>query len=254
LAEDARYSIMSRRFSLIADMSATERAIISRLDHAPRRIHQAGCELASEQEVAPPPMFIVSGWACRVRVTPSGHRQILGFLLPGDGVCLRGAAEHVSAFNICALTQVETIDATSFLKMGAQPQVYPGIALAIEGAKLQGEIFTANQIVRLGLQTKAERLANLLLELRWRLEQTGLAEGSTFPMPLTRETLGDALGMSASRINWVLRWLKARNMLSVRYGRGDILSSTAVDNLAGFKAPEERLSAPRSSASLSSAG
>jgi CRP-like cAMP-binding protein len=252
LADDARYSILSSRFSLIADLSAAERAIVSRLDHAPRRIHQAGSHLASEGEIAPPAMFIVSGWACRLRVTSSGRRQILGFLLPGDGACLRGPAEHISAFDVCALTTVETIDATAFLKLAAQPKVYPGLALAVEGAKLQDDIFTANHIVRLGIQTRAERVANLLMEFRWRLQQTGLAEGPVFPMPLMRETLGDALGIGSSRIGWVLGWLRARNILSVRYGQGEVLSSTAAARFAGFKAPEERFSAPPTSHSFSS--
>ena len=244
LANDARYSILSNRFSLIADMTAAERMTVSRLDHAPRRIHQAGSDLATEDEIAPPAMFIVSGWACRLRVTPSGRRQILGFLLPGDGVCLRGPAEHVSAFNVSALTTVETVDATSFLKMAAQSKAYPGLALAVEGAKLQEDIFTANQIERLGLQTKAERLANLLMELHWRLQQTGLAERRAFPMPLQRETLADALGVKPPSIGWLLSSLRARNILSLNYGRGEVLSSTAAALLSGFKAPEERFSAP----------
>jgi CRP-like cAMP-binding protein len=254
LAEEARYSILSSRLSLIADMSPAERTIVSRLDHAPRRIHQAGSDLATEGEIAPPPMFIVSGWACRLRVTPSGRRQILGFLLPGDAVCLRGAAEYVSAFNVCALTTVETVDATSFLKLAAQANAYPGLSLAVEGAKLQDDIFTANHIVRLGIQTRAERAANLLMELRWRLQQTGLAEGAVFPMPLMRETLGDALGIHPSRVGWVMGWLRARNILSVAYGQAQVLSSTAAAQLSGFKAPEERFSAPPGTTSFSSTG
>lgn len=252
LAGEARYTTLSNRFSIIADLNASERAIAERLDHATRRIHQAGADLAGEGEIAPSPMFIVSGWACRMRVTASGRRQILGFLLPGDAVCLRGPAEHISAFTVCALTTVETVDAAAFLKMASQSQTYPGIALAVEGAKLQDDLFTANQIVRLGTQTRTERVANLLLELRWRLQQTGLADGSTFPMPLTRETLADALGMKASRINLELGWLRARNMLSLRYQRGEVLSS-AVESLAGFKAPEARFSAPRGPGSISTA-
>jgi CRP-like cAMP-binding protein len=254
LADDARYSILSRRFSLIAELTVAERAIVDRLDHAKRSVHQAGSDLATEGEIAPSGMFIVSGWACRVRITQTGRRQILSFLLPGDGVCLRGPAEHISAFDVCALTTVETVDASAFLKMAGQPNAYPGLALAVEGAKLHGDIFTANHLVRLGIQTKAERVANLMMELRWRLQQTGLAEGAEFPMPLTRETLADALGISPSRVAWVLGWLRARNLFSIGYGRGEVLSSAAADQFSAFKAPEERFSAPRVPQSFSWTG
>lgn len=253
LAGEARFAALSNRFRIIADLNANERDIVERLDHSARRIHQAGSNLAEEGEIAPSPMFIVSGWACRMRISAAGRRQILGFLLPSDGVCLRGPAEHVSAFTVCALTTVETVDAAAFLKMAALPKTYPGIALAVEGAKLQDQLFTANQIMRLGTQTRTERLANLLLELRWRQQQTGLADTHAFPMPLTRETLADALGMSASRINLELGWLRARNILSVRYQRGEVLSLTAAERLAGFTAPEARFSAPPGSSSLSTA-
>jgi hypothetical protein len=69
-----------------------------------------------------------------------------------------------------------------------------------------------------------------------------------------RETLGDALGIKASRIGWILSWLRARNILSVRYGLGEVLSSMAAANFSGFNPPEERFSAPPGTTSFSSTG
>ena len=128
--------------------------------------------------MTPRPMFIASGWACRCRVLADGRRQVIGFLVPGDGIGLRGCAEPLSATTILALTTVETIEAAPLLRLAEQQQRYPEIAHAMQRAAVQEEEFLINQVFRLGMLSPVERLGNLVMELQWRLEASGLRDGS----------------------------------------------------------------------------
>jgi CRP-like cAMP-binding protein len=218
--------------------------MMKRLDHAGRRVHQAGSDLTAEGDIALTPMFIVSGWAARLRVLSRGRRQIVGLLLPGDGVSFHGAAEPVAAFTITALTTVETVDAAPFLEMAGDAQRNPGVAQAIQRAMAQEECFSANQILRLGSQNEIERLANFLMEIHWRLGQAGLTCGASFPLPLTAETLSDVLSMTPSRVRRKLRALRSSGLFAVRYGCARLISSTKAGKLAEFRPPESSTSSP----------
>jgi hypothetical protein len=76
-----------------------------------------------------------------------------------------------------------------------------------------------------------------MFELRWRLAEAGLADHRQFPLPLTHETLGDLLGMSAAQARKAMRRLRAYRILSVRYGRAMLLEQGSRGKLGGFRAP-----------------
>jgi CRP-like cAMP-binding protein len=237
LAEKARHSILGNRFRAASAFSADEWAMIESVDLSQRRIHQAGCELCVEGEACPNPMYIVSGWAARVRVLANGRQQVVGLLLPGDGVCLHRDVEPRAPSTVTAITMVETVDATRLLRMAHAPEKYPGLARAVERAAALQETFSDNHIMRLGALTKVERAGHLMFELRWRLAEAGLADQRQFPLPLTHEALADLLGMSASQVRKAMRRLRAFRILSVRYGRAMLLEQGRRGKFAGFRPP-----------------
>jgi CRP-like cAMP-binding protein len=102
----------------------------------------------------------------------------------------------------------------------------------------QGVVFADNQVIRLGSMTEARRVAHLLLELHWRLRQAGLGNDVLFPLPLTAETIADALGMAANRVRWALRRLRAQKMFAVRYGRASVLTRRKLDLNGDFRPPD----------------
>jgi CRP-like cAMP-binding protein len=252
LAEKARHSILSNRFRAETTFSADERAMIEAADLSQRRIHQAGSELCMEGEACPNPMYIMSGWAARVRVLANGRQQIVGLLLPGDGVCLHREVAPRAAATVLAITSVETVDATRLLQMAHAPEKYPGLARAVERAAVLQETFTDNHIMRLGALTEVERTGHLMFELRWRLAQAGLADQKQFPLPLTHEALGDILGMSAAHVRRAMKRLRAFRMFSVRYGRAVLLEQGRRGKFAGFRPPGATI-LRRKSASMTSA-
>jgi CRP-like cAMP-binding protein len=84
----------------------------------------------------------------------------------------------------------------------------------------------------------AEKLAHLLMELHWRIEAAGLANGRQIPLPITRETIGDALGLSTRKVNKAMVQLKRRNLLKPGLGRVDLADPARLHRVAVFTAPD----------------
>jgi CRP-like cAMP-binding protein len=236
LAAACRYAILSNRFCSIAPLTEEERTELKKLDYARRRVYQAGSDLVIEGELAAPVLF-VSGWASRIRVLSTGRRQILGLLIAGDGIGLHRDSEPMSASTVTAITTVEAVDASILVQMAQDAERFPGIALALERIAAQADIFSDNQILRLGALSEIRRVAHLLLELQWRLTEVGLGNERVFPLPLTNETIADALGMEPDKVRRAMAVLRSRKMLSLRYGRATVLSNM-IDLEGDFRPPE----------------
>ena len=70
-----------------------------------------------------------------------------------------------------------------------------------------GEHFVTNMYRRLtdvGCRSAAGRLAQLILELEFRLKQRMLTRGNVFDFPMRQEHLADALGLTTVYINRTL--------------------------------------------------
>jgi CRP-like cAMP-binding protein len=238
LVEAAKYRTVFNRISAAANLSPAERQIVEAISSSVRRTYQAGSEIVVEGEVMPRPMIIASGWACRRRTRGNGRAQVLGFLAPGDGIGLRGSADTTASSTLLALTTVETIDATQLLLLVQQSNDYAGIANALLNAVAEDEEFLTNQIIRLGSPSPVERLAHLLLEMHARLTAAGLATDRDFFMPMTYETLAEALAVTPKIAKRSMKRLKRKGLAKFRYGRVKLLSPGELQRMSDFTPPD----------------
>lgn len=236
-SQEARYVPLTNRFRRATQLSDVEAAYLHAAECSERRTHQAGSAMVLEGEAYPEPRYIVSGWACRLRLLPGGRRQILGLLLPGDGVGLDAEVCPLCPVTIIALTTVETVSATPLLAKVKLAQRYPAIWSGLLVARIYEGILADNQIVRLGAETDAERLAHLLIELRWRLRQIGLGDDRLFPLPLTHETLSEVLGLSLKRVRRAIHRLRVLKAFGVRRGWAKVLSPNQLRTFQFFEPP-----------------
>lgn len=144
------------------------------------------------------PHLILSGWAARVRILLDGRRQFLNFLLPGDIVGLYHHRRPVAPTSIITLTEVTTCVPPELGTLPALDEAY-AIAHAMD------EAYLLAQIARLGRMNAMERIGDLMLELHERLELSELTHGRSFDLPITQETLADALGLTAVHVNRMLQ-------------------------------------------------
>src|SRR4051794_32402883 len=73
-----------------------------------------------------------------------------------------------------------------------------------------------------------ERIATLLLDLRGRLHQAGMANGGGFQLRMTQQEIADHLGLTIVHVNRVLRRLREAGIVTVQ--RGVVI----VDEMAGL--------------------
>jgi hypothetical protein len=103
----------------------------------------------------------------------------------------------------------------------------------------------------LGRQTAYERVAHFLLEVQRRLEIAGLGDGQRFPLPLTQEIMGDALGLSIVHVNRTLQQLRRERLIELRSGVTILLQRDLLASIANFQ-PAPLRTPPPASASAGS--
>jgi CRP-like cAMP-binding protein len=173
--------------------------------------------------------ILLRGWAYRVRLLADGRRQILGFLLPGDLFGGDRQGSHVALNSVMSMTPVETCPAP------AANQGDDGLAEAYAISGTIDEYYTYRQIVRLGRLSALERIADWLLEMHERLSANGLAENSTFPLPLTQEIMADTLGLTSVHVNRMLQTLRRNGLAKLTGGTATILDKERLSSLADVR-------------------
>jgi CRP-like cAMP-binding protein len=232
-----------RRLRALVALSEAEQALVRGLGERRER-HFPGDMLVAEGVVDGRPRFILSGWACRQRILPDGRRQIFSFLLPGDSISItRRTQPEVCA--VAALTTLETGDAQLVVK-AAESGRAPGLAYALAALEPQEQVLLLDHMVRLGRQTAYERMAHFLLELQRRLKVVGLGDERRFPLPLTQEMMGDALGLSIVHVNRILQQLRRDGLIELRSGVAILLQPEQLADIADARPPARgaRLATP----------
>lgn len=226
---------VERLMESLCSLSAKDRALIRRLTNVARR-SKAGEELCGVDWSGARLCFLVAGWACRLRILADGRRQIFSILLPGDLVNCQRLLSFGSSISVIALSPVTTVEAKGLLD-AADDAGNAGIKCAVDLLAAREERGMLDHVVRLGRLTAYERVAHWLLEVRDRLEVTGLAGPDGFPMPLTQETLADLLGLSNVHVNRVLQQLRRDGMLVLESGRARLPRAKALALACGYGSP-----------------
>lgn len=221
-----------KKLSGLAELTDTDAAALERATSRPRR-YVARQDLIREGD-EPGPMFVMlEGWACRYKVLPSGTRQIMAFLMPGDAcdvhIKLLAEMDHsIQAITPALVVTVSKVD------MHTMMQDHPNIATAMYSAQLIDEGIMRAWIVSMGRRSAPERVAHLICELYLRARNIGLTGDGEFALPLSQAVLADALGMTSVHINRVLKELRLAGAMAVKRGSVTILDPVTLVQLAGF--------------------
>jgi CRP-like cAMP-binding protein len=179
-------------------------------------------------------LVMMEGISIRYRILHDGRRQILNIALPGDFVGFPACFFESALYSIGALTDTVLAPipfATLLGLFGEQPRLAAAIfwSFASEAA-----IYTEH-LTDVGRRSALERVAHFLLELLTRFQIIGLADECSFPMPLTQELIGDALGLSVPHVSRTLRQLRDDQLVRVEAHRVTIKDVDALSALADFE-------------------
>lgn len=215
-----------------ADLSREEVAALEQATAHPRRL-AARQDLIREGDRPGPVLVMQDGWAFRYKILPSGTRQIMAFLMPGDACDLNVGmlAEMDHGIQTATPSRVASI---SRGEMDRLMHDHRGISTAMYRAQLTDEGTLRAWIVSMGRRSSIERVAHLMCELYLRAQWAGLVDGPEFALPLSQLVLADALGMTAVHINRVLKELRLAGTMVLRRGSLLIMDPVKLVQIAGF--------------------
>jgi CRP-like cAMP-binding protein len=212
---------------------ATEAAALLDL-RATSRMLRPGHEIVSEGRRCSAVFLITEGIAIRYRILHDGQRQILNFVLPGDFVGFTNCRFYSALYSIKTLTHA-AISPIPLARLIALFDTHPRLAARLLWS-LSGEAAILREhLIGLGRRSALKRVAHLLLELFFRLQQIGLADERSYRVPLTQETIGDALGLSIPYVNRVLRQLRDDGLVRIDAQRVVIEDIEELSVLADFE-------------------
>lgn len=212
-----------------AKLDDADKAKLVQMTRSARDV-RAHIDLIREGEKPDCVRLILSGFACRYKLLDHGSRSIMGYLLPGDfcdlHVSILGEMDHnIATFSECSVVEIDNNEMDELIEAS------PRIARAFWWAELVEQAIQRQWLVNMARRPADQRLAHLLCELYHRLRAVGVADGNSYPLPLTQEEIADTLGMSSVHINRTIQRLRRTGYVNFQ-GRRVTISN--VQNLADF--------------------
>lgn len=198
-----------RRLRALAALSEEERRAVSLAAEHSQHLRGSRDLIRAGQRTTGP-LLVLAGWLGRVRLFSDGRRQILSFLVPGDVFQEPRTLEAVASSTITALCDSVICPAPAAEDAGLRD--------AYAASAAMDEAYLLRQIARLGRMSAYERIHDWLTEMYERLSLAGCAGQDSFTMPLTQETLADALGLTSVHVNRTLQAMRRDGVLEWRGG------------------------------------
>jgi CRP/FNR family transcriptional regulator, anaerobic regulatory protein len=193
-------------------------------------------DIIRADEVGGPVYTLFEGWAIRYHRLPSGGRQILDIVLPGDLIGLASALLGMIRHSVQAVTPV-TLCVLRSQFVAEMFERHPGLALSIMRTRIEEEHRADTRITLLGRNSAEQRIAHLMLETFDRLRQRRIVDdGSTCPFPLQRHHIADATGLSRVHVARTLEALRERRLAEIQNGVLVLYDRARLADLVGYEA------------------
>lgn len=157
---------------------------------------------------------VEEGMVCLYKVAQNGQRQIVRFCFPGDYFGLGAQNEHVAG---AQALQPSRLRAVPLAELTRKAEAYPRLGaelyrmLSDELARLQDHLLTVGQ------RSALERVANFLVGLSRRNAASG-GDPETLTLPMTREDIGDFLGLTLETVSRTFTKLRVAGLAEFHHG------------------------------------
>ena len=214
----------------LVELSAADVAALAEATANPRE-YAARQDMIREGDKPGPVFIVLDGWACRYKILPSGTRQIMAFLLPGDACDLHVGMLEEMDHSLQAITSSK-IALIPGERMAKLLDAHPRIANAMYKSQLIDEGTLRAWIVSMGRRSSIARVAHLMCELY--LRSTPHNGADQIALPISQLVLADALGMTPVHVNRVLRKLRLAGAMSLSRGALTVIDPVKLVQTAGF--------------------
>jgi CRP-like cAMP-binding protein len=178
--------------------------------------------------------IVESGFAIRYKLLHNGKRQIVNIVLPGDIIGFPACFFESAIFSVTSIAEMRLnyIPLDAFADLC---QARANIATALVWFAAREAAIYAEHIIDTGRRDPLERLAHFLLETHARLQSVGHASKDSFEMPLSQESIGDAVGLSAPHVNRMLHELRSEGLIAMSGHQMKLLDMAALQILGEFR-------------------
>lgn len=196
---------MVDKLALHATISAQDRVGLLELPYT-TRFFETGSYLLRDGDMPDHCGMLVSGVAYRHKTSVEGLRQIVAIHIPGEIYNLQQLHLATADNNVQTLTRCEvvTISHAALHELAAK---CPSAAYALFVATIVELSMAREWMLNIGRRDARTRIAHLLCEFAFRLNNHSLPPGQAYELPMTQEQLADALGLTAVHINRTLKGL-----------------------------------------------
>ncbi|MEG3089802.1 Crp/Fnr family transcriptional regulator, partial [Sphingomonas sp. PB4P5] len=201
------------------------RAPISAGDERQIRDAISGChDIPADRTVIRPNVelthstLLLDGWLCRYKDVRSGERQITELHLPGDFVDLHSFTLKHLDHAVMSLTpaRIATVPHDNLRRL---TEHNPHLARVYWFATNLDAAIHREWEVSLGRRSARAKLATLFCELLLRLQVVGMADETSYDLPLTQTDLGDCTGLTSVHVNRTLKDLRGAGLVTFRDNR-----------------------------------
>lgn len=188
----------------------------------------AGQSAIVEGEPAQDLFNVISGAVKLYKLLPDGRRQITGFLSTGDFLGI--AFNDTYAYTAEAINDVKLCRFPRKRLEGLLPD-YPMLERRLLGEAAHELVAAQDQMLLLGRKTALERVTSFLLMLAKRASRMRKSD-SQLEVPMTRNDIGDYLGLTTETVSRAISRLRDEKVVSVETrGRIVILDRLALERL-----------------------
>lgn len=198
------------------------------------RVLPPGTQICTEGEPSAEVFTLFAGWAFRYKLLHDGRRQILNFRLPGDFFGLGSEGSQGFDHSIESITHV-VLCVFSKVQFDTAVQSDPALASLVRRIVRSEEGAAFEHLVDVGRRNALEAVGHLLLELYLRQRRGGISKDHSCGFPISQVLLADALGLTATHVNRVLRRLREERLASIRNHRLIIHDVDRLTELCEFR-------------------
>lgn len=177
---------------------------------------------------------IVQGFACRYKYLPSGRRQILGYLVPGDLCNVHFTVfDHLDHGVAClGDSQIVRISIGKLLDLLAR---HPTIERGLSLAALVDRSILQEWLLNIGQRNAYQKLSHFFCEMSVRLKAIGhVNSDGSLELPLNQGALADTTGLTLVHINRTLQRMRCEGLIALHRRRLTIRDPARLAAIAGF--------------------
>ncbi len=190
----------------------------------------AGAPLFDEGEAAAHVFNVTAGTVKVYKLLPDGRRQVTGFLFAGDFLGLANgenyaySAEAVTPCSLCRFPR---------RRLEGLMERFPKVEQRLLNIASNELAAAQDQMLLLGRKTAKEKIASFLLMLARRARQRGQSE-SPVAVPMSRNEIGDFLGLTTETVSRTFTQLKQGNLIRLLpAGKVELSGRGKLEDIAG---------------------